>query len=198
MSNIIRLSIDLETLDTEPTAAILSLGCVQFDVPFGQPRAEFYQKATTQYQSSYNRTTNVATLEWWNTQDANVRAEAFSGTQPLVTLLQNFEIWCEAQFGEDRMKDIELWSRGAGFDCEILKNAYYGVIGNYPFDFRNHMCQRTVEKLMPVGLKNLVPKNTAKHNALEDARYQARILDAALRNISFSWIGDMNAPGSMA
>jgi hypothetical protein len=89
--------------------------------------------------------------------------------------------------------DVELWSRGAGFDCEILQDAFYQIFGSYPFDFRKHMCQRTMERLMPEQLKNaVIPRwDARKHHALDDAMYQADMMDVALRNIN--WFGNPHA-----
>lgn len=184
----IRIMIDMETTGTDSDAGILTLGAVVFDVPFGYPRPTFYDKASLASNEAAGRKVDKATMEWWNKQDSELRKEVFSGTQSVSDMLSNFIVWCTNQLapGMSLEKDVQLWSRGAGFDCEILKHACYQLFGHYPFDFRNHMCQRTVEALMPAGLVNLVQNSYAsrrKHHALDDAMHQANMMDAALRNI---------------
>jgi hypothetical protein len=153
---------------------------------------QFYQRASLESNEKFKRKISLGTMKWWDEQDPIMRAEAFGGTVALDDMLSEFMIWCTTLCPPSfSLGDIQLWSRGAGFDCEILQHAFYEIFGHYPFDFRNHMCQRTIEVLMPEwlveGVKNSHP-NRGKHNALNDAIYQAGILDAALRNIRWGGV----------
>lgn len=186
----IRIMIDMETPATNLTTAPISLGAVQFCLPFGIARPQFYERASLESIEKYGFAIDKSTMDWWDKQDAAIRTEAFGGTQSITQLLENFHSWCTLNFGYASgvadTSNIELWSRGAGFDCEILKHCFYELFGNYPFDFRKHMCQRTIERLMPAELVSLCGKNTGKHNALSDAIFQADVMDVALRNIRWN------------
>lgn len=178
----IRVMIDFETLDTIPSAAILSMGAVQFGLPFGTDRPRFYERASMSSNEFRHRSISRGTVEWWDKQSVEARNEAFGGTQEVDDMLTLFLEWIGTIAPAE---EVEIWSRGAGFDCEILQHAFLNIFGNYPFDFRKHMCQRTVERLMPLDLKALAASNGMKHHALQDAIYQADLMDIALRNINW-------------
>lgn len=179
----IRLMIDMETPASSKQTAPLTLGCVQFDLPFGMERPSFYERASLASIESKGFAVSRATMEWWDKQDPAVRNEAFGGILDITELLDSFSQWVMRTFNCTDCTGIELWSRGAGFDCEILQHCYEECFGTYPFDFRKHMCQRTVQALMPAELTSLVTRTGAKHNALDDAINQADMMDVALRNL---------------
>jgi hypothetical protein len=189
MNTPIRISIDMETVDNVVTAGIISLGAVQFALPHGYEAPQFYAKADVRSSEMLGRTISKGTMEWWDRQDPEIRNEAFSGVLSLGELLDQFYKWCVSTYGVDRLQDIELWSRGAGFDCEILQHAYLQLWGSYPFNFRNHLCQRTIERLMPQELKSMIPPNFGKHNALMDAIHQASVLNVAFNNLRW-YVGE--------
>lgn len=179
---ITRIMIDMETVDTCENAGILTLGACTFGLPFSVPRKHFYERASLSSNEFLKRSISKETMEWWDKQDPEMRKETFGGTDSIVLVLDMFVNWASRIAPID---EIELWSRGAGFDCNILQHAYQNLQGHYPFDFRKHMCQRTIERLMPPDLRNLLPKHTNKHHALQDALFQADVMDVALNNISF-------------
>jgi hypothetical protein len=188
----IRIMIDMEGTAQCASSGILTLGACTFGLPFGQQRQKFYERASLASNESMGRTISRSTMEWWDKQDKAMRDEAFGGTQNINLMLIAFEQWCIEKFAIDAGREalvdrIELWSRGAGFDCEILQDAFLNIFGYYPFDFRKHMCQRTVERLMPASLKSAIPPQQSKHHALEDAMYQANVMDVALKNMM--WFG---------
>lgn len=184
MNKITRISIDFETLAMSSRAGILSLGACTFGLPFGATQDTFYMKASLASNEMLKREISRSTMLWWDAPErSEARKEVFSGMNAVDDVLDSFRKWAESI---NHPEQIELWSRGAGFDCEILQDAFYQIFGSYPFDFRKHMCQRTVERLMPETLKAGVSPNTQKHHALADAINQANLLDVALRNLSWS------------
>ena len=180
----IRLSIDMETASINRNAAILTLGAHQFGLPYGTPAFEFYEKASLASNERRKFDISRETMEWWDKQDPVMRNEVFSGTQDIGQMLESFSNWCTQRFGN--LNEIELWSRGADFDCVILQNAYMEIWGEYPFNFRNHMCQRTVSKIIPPHIMSGIPKQEMKHHALEDARYQGMVLDVAFNTMRWN------------
>lgn len=190
MNTPIRIMIDFETGASSNDAAILSLGACTFGLPFGVERKQFYAKASVQSNHDLKRKFDPATMAWWDKQNADVRNEAFSGTLAVDDVIDGFAQWAfnllPNKVVNNADADIELWSRGAGFDCEILQHAFYQIFGKYPFDFRKHMCQRTIERLMPEQLKlGRGGAHSMKHHALNDAIFQAELMDVALRNLNW-------------
>lgn len=190
-----RVMIDLETMSSESNAAIISIGAVQFGHgKHPDASVQFYEKIHPASAES-NGHVDRGTMEWWDKQDPAARTEAFSGQQTLIETLHNFHTWIKTNFGDP--EQVELWSKGADFDLVVLRNAYYAVQESYPFNFRMHRCYRTLENLMPPGLRNLAIQsaglNALKHTALNDAKYQAIIANTALANMNF----EPSAPGAM-
>lgn len=182
----IRLMIDFETPSTERTTAPLTFGAVQFGMPMSIALPEFYDKASLASVERRGFTISKETMEWWDKQDPVMRNEVFSGTQDVAELLDKFTTWCETLYGAENLKDIQLWSRGAGFDCEILQGVYMEIFGVYPFRYYNHFCQRTVEALMPPYIVQSLRKQENKHHALEDAKYQAMVMNVALNTLRWN------------
>ena len=67
--------IDLETLDTSPTAVVLSLGAVAFDPYTHAHGATFYVEFTNflEQQTGVGRTISPSTMLWWMQQNATAR-----------------------------------------------------------------------------------------------------------------------------
>lgn len=179
-----RISIDFETAATCDSAAILTFGACSI-LPEGGIRKMFYMRASLASNEANGRTVDTATMKFWDEQDPIIRREAFGGTDDIHHVLDEFKKWAYSEVSTDLSK-IELWSRGADFDCKILQHAYMHIDGSYPFNFRNHMCQRTFAKMMPSGLVGLLEANTQKHLAISDAIYQARVIEMGLRCIEWT------------
>lgn len=182
----IRIMIDMETTSTEPHAGILTLGAVQFghgvDVDSSQ---HFYQRSNPikVEQAGFHCAKEV--MAWWDTQDDSIREEAWTGSLAPDDLLHLFEAWVDTNWPGQK-ENIEIWSNGADFDCVILRNAFYHMFGNYPFNFRNHRCYRTLRSMMPADILRLAENSRVqikKHHALEDAKYQAMVANVGLNTM---------------
>lgn len=62
------IMLDLETLDTRPSAVIVSIGAVEFDTNGPNPLREFYRVLQLPPQLSRGRTECPETLAWWSRQ----------------------------------------------------------------------------------------------------------------------------------
>ena len=169
--------LDLETLDSSPTAAIIAIGAVRM-----KDHSSFYIRVDPKDAEVYG-TVSKATMEWWNKpENAEARVESFGGKDELLDALEKFEKWV---FSGAPAGDTYLWSKGSDFDLPILRNAYENF-GTYPFDFRNHRCLRTLYGLIPsymltAGSNGEVGK---KHTAIADAKYQAALFEVTLNYLN--------------
>ncbi len=172
LSNNINVMIDLETLSTEPTAAILSIGAVSF---FCDDPKEFYDKVDTK-ENLAGFDTSASTLAWWDKQNSTVRAEAFSGTKPLNVVLDGL-----TEFLDSLQRPVTVWGKGANFDISILEHAYKVYSKKIPWKFTNIRCYRTLEAIAQIQLPKM--DFFAKHNALADARHQARCAEMIMKSL---------------
>ncbi len=161
------IMIDLETLDTKPSASILTIGAIKFD-PFGDdikdPDCEkFYVKVDLDSCDKIGLTTSEDTINWWSQQSKEAQDEAFSpdGRIDIVDAMNQLYKLC---WGVKR-----IWSHGAAFDIVICEHIFAKVGKAVPWNFWQVRCTRT---LFDLGIDPKRPP-VLKHHALEDAWNQA-------------------------
>lgn len=168
--------IDLETLDTRPQCAVLSLGAVKFD-PFAdtEPHSELYFKVSVDDQDKLGRTTSNSTIEWWARQDAKARDEAFDqkGAISVAEALDQLTKWI---WGAD-----VIWGHGYGFDLTIIEDMYRSLGRPIPYNFWQVRDSRTLFACCDRDPRKAM--QTDLHNALADAYFQAKSVQVAYREL---------------
>ena len=174
MANSADVMIDLETTGTSPGCGILSIGACTFDGIF-----EFYEKINPTDNFKWRLESSMETLAWWNKQDIAAKREAFSGTKDLVEVLGNFSDYILRVSRNNGNAEVFVWGNGADFDNPILAKAYEVVEMKQPWKPYNGRCYRTLKNLYPqIKMEKF---EGMKHNALDDAKMQARHALAILR-----------------
>lgn len=163
--------LDLETMDTGPNAAIVSIGAVKFDSAACEISGTFYTNVDLQSCLDAGLAVSGDTVMWWMEQDDDARAALRNGT-PLGTALRSFSNWCG---------DVPVWGNAATFDNDIMRNAYEKAGLPCPWQYWNDRCYRTMKNLFPAVPKP--PANKQAHNALADAQWQTLHLFEILRKI---------------
>lgn len=162
-----RVMIDIETLGLETGSAILSIGAVRFNET--SVWDEFYQEISVQSCQESGLTIDAGTLEWWLQQDDSV-AEVLVGGRTLVDVLGEFILY----YGDAD----EVWANSPAFDCEMIEEACRAVGKQAPWDYSQKRDVRTVRKL-PGAVD--VEMEGEEHNALDDAKWQARVVGETLQ-----------------
>lgn len=155
--------IDIETLDTSPSAVILSIGACEI-------RAEpvhgslFYEELLVATQ--YERTSSNDTIEWWKSQGCCPD----QGSTSISLAIQRLSGYLK----QDTDRPI-IWCKGTDFDICILAHAYkqYGQV--VPWKYNDVRDFRTIKKLF-AGMVTGDHINLNPHNALADAIFQAKQL----------------------
>lgn len=161
-----RVMVDIETLGIEPGSAILSIGAVEF-APGGLGD-EFYREISLESCQDAGLHIDAGTLEWWLNQDDAVTG-ILTGGDPLEDVLGSF--WCWFPDG------AEVWANSPSFDCEMLEAAFDGVGMTEPWEFHD---ERDVRTLRSLPCAAAVEMDGDEHDALDDARHQARIVSETL------------------
>ena len=171
--NSIDVMVDLETTGTKTGCCILSIGACTFD-----EKEKFYAKILHSSCLEANLADSIGTMNWWGKQSPKARMEAFSGTTPLLEVLGGFADFLrrlESQYGQ-----VFIWGNGADFDLPILGVAYSAVGMENPWKPFNGRCYRTLKNLhKDIKADEFIGE---KHNALDDAVFQARHALKILRN----------------
>lgn len=159
--------LDLETLDTKASAAILSIGVVFFDPDNpGVLGTKLHEFVSIDSNLSAGRTVSGSTLLWWMDQDVLARKRMLEGQQAAVPLPVAL---AKATALLDH--NTYVWGNGAAFDNAILANAYESCDMQVPWHFRNDRCFRTIKQL---NLDVRAPSyDGVEHDALDDAIRQA-------------------------
>ena len=157
------IMIDLETLATSPTAAVLTIGAVKFD-PFNiesdnSTCEKLYLKIDLDSCDELGLEVNEDTITWWSQQSKEAQDEAFS-PEGRIHIRDAFNQLYKFCWGAKR-----VWSHGASFDTVICENIFRKLNKACPWKFWEVRCTRT---LFDIGIDPQRPP-VLKHHALEDA-----------------------------
>lgn len=158
--------IDLETLDTKPSAVITSIGAVRFD-PYSTWVATWDFHIHVAVASQRGRTIDAGTVIWWLRQSDAARSALVIGQDDAADLTLALEALASFIDGAN-----EVWCNGASFDLPILASAYAGLGDKTPWDYWQERDLRTLKALHPQRIE----RAGTHHNALDDALHQARLV----------------------
>jgi len=158
--------IDLETMGTTPSSAIVSIGAVVFDPRYGKVSEKtFYRELDWEDQ---RRAMCPDTLDWWGNQSEEAKS-AMYGMDELEDSLNDLATWLP--------KDCKVWDNGATFDISMLEDAYRQYKIDIPWKFWNIRDCRTVLDMYESKRGGLGKKSGGiAHNALHDAIHQAQCI----------------------
>ena len=156
--------IDIEGLGTGPDATILTIAAVEFD-PLVRDCLGRQYYVRVDMESQADRRIEQGTLEWWATQPAPIRDDAFS-EQDRVSLDTALE-------GLTRMvwHSRRVWAQGPCYDMTILEHAYKSLNRALPWKYFSVRDSRTLFSLAPQ-----LARYPASHNALEDCCCQIALI----------------------
>lgn len=169
-------SIDLETLSTRYDAPILSIGVAQFCRATGKIGVTFYREVKIDSAIQYG-VVNGGTIAWWmNQSDAAKRI--FQSEDKKVTLPQAL-----LDLNKFLSPASVVWGNGASMDITILEHAIAKMGTKVPWDFWNIRDMRTVVDIASYR-KGDVAFDGVAHNALDDAKHQAKVISHCIGKLS--------------
>lgn len=159
--------VDLESLDTRPTARILEIGAVCFDPITQELGPQFLFEVDARSQDF--RSIDLDTVLWWEAR----KAEGI--VMPGIER-HDGDLWVALRSFADFMKtftnreEVEVWAWGVDFDCGILKDAWTAPEEECPLSwiYPNQRDARTLCKML--GIKR---EGKIAHRALPDAIQEA-------------------------
>lgn len=164
--------IDLETLGTRSSAAIIQIGACYFDRKTGKIGDTF--QTNVKYETGDDRfTTDYPTIAWWLQQEEEAR---ISVTRDGMYIPEAMETLAEFLDGAQC-----LWAH-ATFDLPIIQYAFEKTGFKNPVPFRG---MRDIRTLMDItGHKSEKPREGTHHTALDDAKFQVQYCVEALNKIA--------------
>ena len=167
------IMIDIEALDIRPTAAIASIGAVHFEPHSDWIGELFHVHVSLENCQRHGLTIGASTVTWWMSQDDAARQTLINGqldAAPLITALQAFSAFYPFE--------AEIWCNGNSHELPILLNVYSAVGIDTPWHYADERDLGTL-KGMNKGLR--IERTGTRHNALDDAIYQARLVQHILQ-----------------
>lgn len=159
------IMIDLETMDTKPSAVVLSIGMVEFDPAEGTVDKDNGQLLfpSIQEQLDAGRTISAATLQWWMGQTDGAKADWVVRKKKSVTDTRNaVRSWMST------MRRPTVWGNGSVFDITMMEDFMDHT--QIPWKFWDVMDTRTHHRHFPFDKSK---KGVTAHTALDDAIAQA-------------------------
>ncbi|EEU4826685.1 3'-5' exoribonuclease [Escherichia coli] len=169
------LMIDLETMGKNPDAPIASIGAVFFDPQTGEQGPEFSKIIDM---GTCGGTVDISTIEWWLQRSGEARAAILADRIPLDDALLQLREFIDENSGEFF---VQVWGNGANFDNVILRRSYERQEIPCPWRYYNDRDVRTIVELgkaIDFDARTAIPFEGKRHNALDDARYQAKYVSA--------------------
>ncbi|WP_089576786.1 exonuclease [Escherichia coli] len=169
------LMIDLETMGKNPDAPIASIGAVFFDPQTGEQGPEFSKIIDM---GTCGGTVDISTIEWWLVQSSEARTAILVNQIPLDDALLQLREFISEHSDE---KFVQVWGNSATFDNVILRRSYERQGIPCPWRYTNDRDVRTMVALglvMDFDARNVTTFEGERHNALHDARYQAKYVSA--------------------
>ena len=176
------ISLDCESLGTAYNAPILSIGAIQFNRLTGKFGKEFYAEVNLRSAvKGAERGIDPETIYWWIKQQPTLAANMFDDSDvararkvPIAQALFDFADWFRGS-GSPR-----IWTAGPMQDIAWMEHAYanQAVGQSQPWNFRNVRDLRTLrESALDVGFDyHKIPFKGREHHALDDAKWQARVV----------------------
>ncbi|HDX9838487.1 TPA: 3'-5' exoribonuclease [Escherichia coli] len=165
------LMIDLETMGKNPDAPIISIGAIFFDPQTGDMGPEFSKTIDLE---TAGGVIDRDTIKWWLKQSREAQSAIMTDEIPLDDALLQLREFIDENSGEFF---VQVWGNGANFDNTILRRSYERQGIPCPWRYYNDRDVRTIVELgkaIDFDARTAIPFDGERHNALDDARYQAK------------------------
>ena len=169
------LMIDLKTMGKNPDAPIISIGAIFFDPQTGDMGPEFSKTIDLE---TAGGVIDRNTIKRWLKQSREAQSAIMTDEIPLDDALLQLREFIDENSGEFF---VQVWGNGANFDNTILRRSYERQGIPCPWRYYNDRDVRTIVELgkaIDFDARTAIPFEGERHNALDDARYQAKYVSA--------------------
>lgn len=171
--------VDLETLSSDPTAVVVQIGVVAFDIQTGRIEAERLINVDPHSEILEGFTVDGGTIMWWMDQAKGGKCTWNSGNVDSKEAWIRFCAFIKA-YGN---KNSRMWSH-ATFDAPIVTYHLNRLGLAQPVHYNRYLDLRTISVLTRGRFS--IPKTVRPddaHDALADCRYQIKWLVECWRRL---------------
>ncbi len=169
------MMIDLETMGKNPDAPIISIGAIFFDPQTGDMGPEFSKTIDLE---TAGGVIDRDTIKWWLKQSREAQSAIMTDEIQLDDALLQLREFIDENSGEFF---VRVWGNEANFDNTILRRSYERQGIPCPWRYYNDRDVRTIVELgktIDFDARTVIPFEGVRHNALDDARHQAKYVSA--------------------
>jgi hypothetical protein len=168
-------AIDIETLGVRTGSVVLSVGLVIFERESDRIVDTFYRVINMRASLDDGWTQHPSTVEWWAQQPEHVRQEAMGNPQSLPPA----QGVCDFIEFVERHRPRTLWANHQDFDLPLWKAYVDRYAGDeaWPYHYGAGRDMPTLIEFTGVNKREIRPEGD-KHNALTDALWAARVVQA--------------------
>lgn len=190
------LMFDLETLDTKPSAVVLSVGAVIWETFYSEtdgliwePVEQFRSVLNIQEQVDRQRTVSQSTLLWWHRQSVHAKDEAFSPVrQPVEQVLTDFRAWV-GEYADPDVGDSGInafWASPVAFDFPIWEDLAMTFSNFVPWNYNQRYDVRTVVREANLSASSHKDPRLVgiPHTPVYDCEWQISLLTAARQKLN--------------
>lgn len=174
-----RIAVDIETMATTPTAAIVAIAIVI------QNNLDPKSRVARVWQISPELAIgdrDYETMIWWRQQSDVAQKVAFGGTSTPQEVCHSINAWLTANL--NLLDDCRYYANPARFDFAILNNLFIQCRIKPYIPWRDERCHRTIEKeLLDLGVIGPTFVNPCPHDPLADCLTQLDELNFLLSYI---------------
>ena len=168
------IMLDLETMGKRPSAPIIYIGAVAFNLEERAVGPVFEAPVHLTSSLSSGAILEPEVVLWWlrRSEDAVARILSAKTNDTLIWGLGKFSEFCRGLCDKQLLK---IWGNGSDFDNVILKESYERLSMVAPWEFWNNKCYRSKKQEVPY-LR--IVREGIKHTAVDDAMSQVKHLFA--------------------
>jgi hypothetical protein len=188
---------DLETLDTKPSAVVLSVGAVIWETLFNSDTNELSYRLTDRFmrvlnikeQFVHGRTVSQPTLLWWMRQDRTAQQEAFNPIRrPVEEVLTDLRVFAD-RYAEPEIGNpgiTAFWASPATFDFPIWDDLAMSFGTYVPWSYRQKYDVRTVVREANLSVSDHSDPTLVgiAHTPVFDCERQISLLTAARQRLN--------------
>lgn len=164
------LMLDIESAGVKPDAALMAIGAVFFDENGTALGDTFYRAIHLATSVNLGFRIEPAAMLFWLGQPDEARNAVLFNALPVRDVMEEFSEWIKARCSRN---DLLVWGCSPSFDCVKVEAHFKALDIETPWLYFNERCYRTIRE------RNRVVEQDERHglhNALEDAKFQARHL----------------------
>ena len=184
------LMFDLETLDTKPSAVVLSVGVVVWETFYSEttgliwkPVERFLRVLDMEEQFARGRTVSQSTLLWWQQQTPVAKEGAFNPVRrPIKRVLTDLRDMVDG-YGDPSI--TAFWASPSTFDFPIWEDLAMTFSNYVPWTYRQKYDVRTVVREAGLSARDHSDSKLTgvPHTPVYDCEWQISLLTAARQKL---------------